>query len=462
MLPSFFRTLISFLIFVVTTAFGLICFAGSEVDYNPGTVLKFHTEGEFIYDQFGRVVLFRGANTPGNYDYPFPYGPKDIDILKKFGFNFIRIGISWKEVEKEEGKYNYEHIADFVDFIRQAQKRGIYAMPEVHQVQWCVQGGDIPDWMCESISEKGLISESIRKETNRFWYSKELQSRLIRFWVFLAEEFKNVDGVFAYNILNEPFSFDGLVQGKFEKCCLFPFYNDVIKAIRKVDPKKPIVVEPHPMTTILPAYTEPILYPNIVYAPHPYFPHAYLPGKGLTILWEETPKYVRAKYKRYKKDAERMNAPLLIGEYGAPRPSQFTFVTDWIKENLRMQDRLFIGSAVWVYHPSDGDWGIINHNREIKPYYFNILRRPYPRYTAGKPIELLYSPESKSFRYKYHGAAMCAPTEIYYPQDLFDSSKVNISASCDVEWSYDRAEEVIYIQSGCEGEVEVKIEDKPR
>ncbi|PIU68162.1 MAG: hypothetical protein COS84_01550 [Armatimonadetes bacterium CG07_land_8_20_14_0_80_40_9] len=299
MLPSFFRGLMSFLIFIVTTAFGLSCFAGSECDYNPGTVLEFHTEGEFIYDQFGRVVLFRGANTPGNYDYPFPYGPKDIDILKKFGFNFIRIGISWKE-------------------------------------------------------------------TNR----------------------------------------------------------------------------------------------NIVYAPHPYFPHAYLPGKGLTILWKETPKDVRAKYKRYKKDAERMSAPLLIGEYGAPRPSQFTFVTDWIKENLHMQDQLFIGSAVWVYHPSDGDWGIINHNREIKPYYFNILRRPYPRYTAGKPIELLYSPESKSFRYKYYGAAMGAPTEIYYPQDLFDSSQVNISASCDLKWSYDRAEEVIYIQSGCEGEIEVKIKDK--
>jgi len=44
MLPSFFRGLMSFLIFIVTTAFGLSCFAGSECDYNPGTVLEFHTE----------------------------------------------------------------------------------------------------------------------------------------------------------------------------------------------------------------------------------------------------------------------------------------------------------------------------------------------------------------------------------------------------------------------------------
>jgi len=123
-------------------------------------------------------VLFRGANTPGNYDYPFPYGPKDLDILKKFGFNFIRIGISWKE-------------------------------------------------------------------TNR----------------------------------------------------------------------------------------------NIVYAPHPYSPHAYLPGKGLTILWKETPKDVRSKYKRYKKDAERMSAPLLIGEYGAPRPSQFTLQKKLFISNQAVKER---------------------------------------------------------------------------------------------------------------------------
>jgi len=445
------------LIIALSAAGGAVNSAAGECAYDPSAALTFHTDEEFIYDQYGRVVLLRGVNVPGNYDYPFIFTLRDLDIIEEFGFNFIRLGISWRETEPEEGKFDYENIENYRNFIREAQQRGIYAMPEVHQVSWCKKGGDIPEWMCRREASNGMDLGAVRAETDRFWNNGELRSKLVRFWRFLAENFKDLDGVFGYDILNEPFSFDGLVYGRFEKRYLFPFYKDVIKAIREIDPERPVIVEPNAFAPVLPAYTEPLPFPNIVYAPHPYFLHGY-GSEGLVVLHEETPEEIRKKYERYKREAERMRAPLLAGEFGGPRRGAFDFVPSWLAESLRMQDELFIGSAVWVYHPSDGDWSIVDRDRNIIPFYFKMHRRPYARYTAGKPIEIVFSPKSEAFTYKYHAVAeVCAPTEIYFPQDMFDASEIEINATYPAEWSYDRDKNVIYINAGGESEVEIKI-----
>lgn len=444
------------LIVAVSVAGGAVCSAAGGCA-GGGAALAFRAGDEFIYDQYGRVVLLRGVNVPGNYDYPFIFTPRDLDIIREFGFNFIRLGISWRETEPEEGKFDHENIENYRNFIREAQKRGIYTMPEVHQVSWCVKGGDIPEWMCAREARNGMDLGAIRAETDRFWNSGDLRSKLVRFWRFLAENFRDTEGVFGYDILNEPFSFDGLSHGKFERRSLFPFYKDVIQAIREVDPERLIAVEPNAFAPALAAYTEPLPFPNLVYAPHPYFLHGYGPD-GLVVLHEETPEEIRKKYERYNKEARKMRAPLLAGEFGGPRRDAFDFVPDWLGESLRMQDELFIGSAVWVYHPRDGDWSIVDRDRKIIPFYFKMHRRLYPRYTAGKPVELYYSPESGSFTYKYLAAAdACAPTEIYFPQNMFDASEVEINAPSPADWSYGRDKNVLYIYTAGAGEVQVKI-----
>jgi len=433
--------------------------AGSSCNYVPGAALAFHTDGRFIRDQYGRAALLRGVNTTSPYHAELPFDTEDLDRLERFGFNFVRLGLAWKYIEPEEGEFDGEYLKDFREFLEAGSERGIYMMPEIHQVQWCTGYGQVPAWMCETTAEHGMDDEAIRKETDRFWHSEELQGKFANAWLRLVEEFKDVPGLFGYNLLNEPFSYDGLVYGKFEKCCLFPFYHMVIREIRKVDPDTPVILDPHPMTTVLPAYAEPFPFDNIIYAPHTYFPHGYGPG-GLEVFGQETPGDVRSKYRRYDEDAGKMGVPWLVGEYGAVAPGKYPFVVPWFEENVLMQDRYFVGSAVWVYRPTPGGWSITDADGELLPYAERMLHRPYPRYTAGTPGRLHYDPDERFFGYRYTAAAGCAPTEIYCPAGMCREDSIRVSGDCTGAWSYDGEREIILIPPGCTGEitVEAKLE----
>ena len=445
-------------LFLTMLAGAAACDAASETcDFDRKTPLRFHTRGGYILDQYDRVIMLRGVNVPACYQYPFHFTEADLDALRGFGFNFIRMPLSWKYFEEQKGRYNQEHLDDILNFIHAAQERGIYTMPDVHQVAWCTGGGQIPDWMC-TVKAKHLMDEPvIREQTDRFWHSKELQAELIRFWLYLIEHFKDEPGVAIYNILNEPFSYDGLTAGKFEKCCLWPFYEDAIAAMRAADPDRPIALDPHPMSTVLPAWTAPLPFDNIIYAPHTYFPHGYGPG-GLKVFSEESPVDVRMKYKRYNQDAEKMNAPWLVGEYGAVDPDKYPFVIPWFQENITMQERYFIGSTAWDYNVGGSGWNINTKYKELQPYLKDILYRPYPRATAGTPEALYYDVDTKSFHYRFNqNPDNCAPTEIFYPPELYEASEVTFhSESCiDFLYGYNNDTGVLTIPAGCPGTFEI-------
>ncbi len=78
---------------------------------------KLSSSKKFILDKYNRYIIFHGVNIV--YKLP-PYLPntekfdgqysltfnEDIKILKKLGFNFVRLGIIWEAVEKKEGEYD--------------------------------------------------------------------------------------------------------------------------------------------------------------------------------------------------------------------------------------------------------------------------------------------------------------------------------------------------------------------
>lgn len=432
--------------------------AGGSCSYDPAAPLKFHTSKKYILDQHGRVAMLRGANLGiCYYKDGIGFTQDNLDGLKRYGFNFIRLNLGWDHLEPEKGKHDNEKMKKIVQFIKDAQKNGIYTMPDFHQMMW---EAHIPEWMRDSALGHGYLSETNSvaiEQANRFWASDTIQADLIDFLVYLAENFKDADGLFGYDLFNEPFSIKGTSYALFEKCCLFPFYEKAIPAVRAVDPTTPIVLEPQPQTVVLPAFTRPFKYDNIVWSPHVYFPHSYGPT-GLVIQHQETPDDVRKKYKRFQKDSDKMGAPMLIGEYGGD-PNGYAFAGPWLMENMTQQDEYFAGSAIWSFSATGGGgWNINDTPKTLSPVMEKILLKPYPRYTAGTPIKLAYDPEKKSFSYKYTSdPAVCAPTEIFYPADLFAKSKLDISSACDVKSNYDAAAQTLTISAGCGGPVEVKV-----
>ena len=225
--------------------------------------LRFRSEGGFIKDSYGRVVLLRGANVPYQSFVDEHFTDRDLQTLSSFGFNFIRLGISWDKAEPTEGQYNRQYLDMIRDFAARAGKCGIFVMPEVHKFGWCQPGSDMPAWMCKDAPKHGLNSYGMLLAAQSFWRTPAMQDKLIDFWLVLVAEFKGLDNVMGYNCLNEPIDRSMLFPGAFDKK-LFPFYGRWIDAIRKADPSLMAVLEPSTINMVIPSFPPQFPYQNIV------------------------------------------------------------------------------------------------------------------------------------------------------------------------------------------------------
>ena len=147
----------------------------------PSGLPRLHAGEKYIYDPYRRVVLLRGVNVPGYDDYPFPCGARDAAAIKSFGFNFIRLGVSWEYAEPEEGRYDRQYLEAVVKFIREAGKAGIYVMPEVHQIGWGAPNSGIPKWMLDKPPANHGDILGVAREAGRFWSERELQDKMLGF-----------------------------------------------------------------------------------------------------------------------------------------------------------------------------------------------------------------------------------------------------------------------------------------
>ncbi len=456
---------------LIVVALLLLCASGKRLETDAKTDVEYpaaagisshprfprlHAGTDYIYDQFGRVVLLRGTNVSGYIYDPFAFSEPDTEAIASFGFNFIRLGISWSKVEPEKGEYNQAYIAALVDFIRSCGAHGIYVMPDIHQVSWCAPGSNVPAWMCQDPPARDSDILGTSREAARFWQDPVLQAELIDFWKFLISQFRGLDNVMGYNALNEPFTLECLVPGLFEKK-LFPFYDRWISALRELDPAAIAAVEPCGSDLVIPGRPRPLQNQNVVWAPHPYFWHGYNNQGELFVIERETPRQLEKKYERLVRDARGMNVPLLIGEFGCAEG--YEFARAWFIESLRLQDHYFLGSAVWTYDPLDFNWSIVDEQLKPRPFRWSVLHRPYPRFTAGVPLWLFFSLEEKEFSFDYKpGPGIDAPSEIYFPREMMNQASIAVRGGA---WQYDDLSQVLLIDNDSDADkVEVSIKFK--
>ena len=94
-------------------------------------------------DEENRTVIFHGVNVV--YKVP-PYLPtldgpfhaehslndKDIDNLRKWGMNFVRLGVMWEAVEREPGVYDHAYLDQVEELVNRLGERGIYTLVDAH------------------------------------------------------------------------------------------------------------------------------------------------------------------------------------------------------------------------------------------------------------------------------------------------------------------------------------------
>lgn len=184
-------------------------------------------DGKFI-DPLGREIILHGVNICEKSkarNFLSWHGPKEFAIMREWGFNCIRLGISWEAVEPIPGKYNDEYLGNIDKRIQWAKDNGIYVIIDMHQDVFGpkVGGNGAPNWATlddgkAHIRGDGIwsmayfTSPAVHAAFDNFWDNKPasdgvgVQDHFALTWQHIAKRYANEPTVVGYDLFNEPFS----------------------------------------------------------------------------------------------------------------------------------------------------------------------------------------------------------------------------------------------------------------
>jgi endoglycosylceramidase len=429
-----------------------------------------------VVDSAGREVLLRGVNLTGlRDDYvagatpqpdgslppPYPEDPSaylngqcpagnqgvymapvcqlDAGQLAGFGYDVVRLTVSWSQLEPQAGQLNgayIDRIAQVVDWLK---AQGIYTVIDLHQDAWSKylytppgsscppttqpvggfhEADGAPQWASAHVApvcaEDGIrdLDPAVQEDFQRLYSDLPgpdgagLQEHYAQMLMALAARFAGDSAVAGYELLNEPEP--GYVPpGAMDPSELFPFYARMISAVTQHVPgfRQLFFIEPDVTRDILDRsvvagpwslYSH---YRNVVYAPHIYTGVFTLNAElGLSQLDPAFPP--NGGYDSAVRDARALGLALWVGEFGNGVAQDDTL----LRSQYANQDRLAVGGALWYWKGFanlDGHWSVLyddaTHVDTPYPSRVKFSDRAYPIYTAGRIQSLAYDPDQHSF-----------------------------------------------------------------
>ncbi len=296
-----------------------------------------HTSGTKILDENNNEILLQGVDDQrmifGNgtaaqaqcYSVP---NQTEVDNIASWGFNFVRLGISWANLEptppikNTNGTYthnwNQTYLSQIDQTIAGLQKKGIAVILDMHQVGWfpnsvlpagknCPKGAGMPTWLYfqdtngDGINKLGPGQAKYPRCDFFTGFTKTgvsipQQDGFVAVWQYLTTRYKDNPTVFGADILNEPNvpSTDCPISAT----VLNDFYNKLGLAIHSINPKLLLVYAHHKdYTSPSPDQTN-----NWIYTRHIY-PKDWQ-SDGLPLFQQAID------------TAKKFNVPLWIGEFG--------------------------------------------------------------------------------------------------------------------------------------------------
>ena len=432
------RILFSFALVLLLSSSFVSCSICTNVDSdsvvrNP---LWLHTNGTRIVDEYGRIVVLRGCNYMGLNFGKYVHKESDFAQMKSWGFNVVRIPIAWSYIEPSPRVYDDSYLLNLDNIIDWCKKYGIYVLPDMHQWQWSPKfGGDgAPNWACSQWSTKEAAEEG-------FWKNVTLQDHLIGAWMHVAERYANESSVCGYDLFNEP----GM-HWKVPDNILYDFYNRTINAIRSVDSRHNILIEP-------PYYfgsPQKIDQPNIVLSTHLY-------TYGITGNYDgDIDRLERHILQGYNK-ATQWGIPFWVGEFAID--SRVSRAQDWCRDYLTLMDKYMIGSAWWSYWRDDSSesFYLLDSQGREKPVFIDILNRPYPVSSGTTIGSFSYNVTTKAFRMsmisKENSSVLIHVPERHYPQGF--------GISCNAtqwDYSWNHTDQILDVSINSSGTSSIRID----
>ena len=407
--------------------------------------------------------------------YP-PLCQSDLAQMAAFGFNSLRLPLSWSLLEPERGRFNQTYVDRAAQVVDWARARGIYVIIDMHQNAYSRyvgpgKGVDLsansgaPAWATLTDGlPSGLFIKNQREANgavfeafSNFWYNRGgIQDEYIAAVSFLAKRFKDESAVAGYSVFNEPQPGWNLPPG-FEDLLLFPFYRRVIDAVTGAHDGLPC-----PTGIFMPApcgyadagvhdrrhlfFLEPGLlrqmtdfpthlglpvssYPNLVFDIHAYTHgftvEALLPGNHdpskATYPWggyDQT-------YSLGWREAKVMGAALFVSEFGNdPKYDSLLLARQTLE-----QEKYNVGFAFWTWKENSGvGWGMFDPaKKDVSPMQSSgclrvarerLLARVYPRASSDPELAYHYDPATGAFTLSAQGHAGDPATVISIPSEV--------------------------------------------
>jgi len=298
------------------------------------------------------------------------------------------------------------------------------------------------------------------------------------------------------DLLKDPQRYDRTVRRleaaskRFETRRLAAFYTRVGKAIEAVDPERPLFVEPFALAGVgLPSHLPRPDLKHVVYAPHLYdsFMDSGYPYDG------DASRVARA-LERHVATAHRLNAPLVVGEWGnlpsddasgplgvspsdslararGPRRGPLRAGAEQYADDVGdLFDRYGVGAAYWDHVPGSAGtpWGEVDNgeaahvgrlrtSHEDMPLFLRVMR-PYVQRVAGELVTSNVVEAERVLRATLRvDAAVEAPSVLVAPRHIYpDGVSVDLSG-LSAEWEHDAEAGLVYVWAGGSGTLSVEL-----
>ncbi len=236
---------------------------------------------------------------------------KDVDALKSWGFNSIRLPMHYNlftlPSDKETGQGQNTWLETGFkltdNLLSWCKKNKIYLILDLHAAPGG-QGNDRP------IADVDTLKPNL-------WMSEANQEKTVALWKKLAERYKNEEWIGGYDLINETnYKLDGNEPLK-------KLFSEITKEIRMVDRKHIIFIEGNQFANDYTGLTPP-WDNNMVYSFHKYWN----PATVETI-------------QKYLDMRERYNVPFWMGESGEN-------TNDWFKATVNLLETNNIGWSWWT------------------------------------------------------------------------------------------------------------------
>jgi len=296
----------------------------------------------------------------------------DFQLARALGFNFIRVPFWYRWFEDDASPYTYkEYGFRYLDrAVAWARAHGLYVMLDFHGAPGCQSPWD----------HTGELSHA------RFFATPEFQQRCAALWKAIADRYRHDPTVFAYDLLNEPFSARD-VQNWTEA------HDLIYDAIRSVDARTIIVMEDG-YKLEEPDYRKTGFFPdpkklgweNVVYSIHFYSGWDPEFTKGDNTF--DHGKVLRELVRVGKLEQKRWQVPIYIGEFS----TMHDLPNDLAGMKMIMAEFNRIGwhysPWTWKYVNDTGEssiWGVYQFNplwertpnlhRDSKEFLLNLIAR---------------------------------------------------------------------------------------